>query len=136
QPGDITAEVTGQDEYGNAYKADDAVEFDVQTGTPEATITIDEPFGDSVLNQEESKVEQTITGSVGGAAKEGDAVVVTIGGKEYPAEVQAGNTWSVTVPADAVKDLQPGDITAEVTGQDEYGNAYKADDAVEFDVQT
>ncbi|MDK7357877.1 Ig-like domain-containing protein, partial [Veillonella atypica] len=82
QPGDITAEVTGQDEYGNAYKADDAVEFDVQTGTPEATITIDEPFGDSVLNQEESKVEQTITGSVGGAAKEGDAVVVTIGGKE------------------------------------------------------
>ncbi|WGQ35491.1 retention module-containing protein [Alcaligenes faecalis] len=136
QPGDITAEVTGKDQYGNAYDADTSRDYDVQTETPVATIEIDQPFVDGVLNQDESKVEQTITGSVGGAAKAGDAVVVTIGGKEYPATVQPGNTWSVTVPADAVKDLQPGDITAEVTGKDQYGNAYEADDVVEFDVQT
>ncbi|EJC60896.1 hemagglutinin/hemolysin-like protein, partial [Alcaligenes faecalis subsp. faecalis NCIB 8687] len=72
----------------------------------------------------------------GGAAKAGDAVVVTIGGKEYPATVQPGNTWSVTVPADAVKDLQPGDIMAEVTGKDQYGNAYDADTSRDYDVQT
>ncbi|XQT50369.1 Ig-like domain-containing protein [Alcaligenes faecalis] len=84
QPGDITAEVTGKDQYGNAYDADTSRDYDVQTETPVATIEIDQPFVDGVLNQDESKVEQTITGSVGGAAKAGDAVVVTIGGKEYP----------------------------------------------------
>ncbi|QXX80514.1 Ig-like domain-containing protein [Alcaligenes ammonioxydans] len=136
QPGDITAEVTGKDQYGNAYDADTSRDYDVQTETPVATIEIDQPFVDGVLNQDESKVEQTITGSVGGAAKAGDAVVVTIGGKEYPATVQPGNTWSVTVPADAVKDLQPGDITAEVTGKDQYGNAYDADTSRDYDVQT
>jgi Ca2+-binding RTX toxin-like protein len=136
QPGDITAEVSGKDQYGNAYDADTSRGYDVQTETPVATIEIDKPFVDGVLNQDESKVDQTITGSVGGAAKKGDAVVVTIGGKEYPAEVQTGNTWSVTVPADAVKDLQPGDITAEVSGKDQYGNAYDADTSRGYDVQT
>ncbi|NHC63276.1 hypothetical protein, partial [Paenalcaligenes suwonensis] len=67
--------MTGKDQYGNAYEADTAVKFDVQTETPTATIEIDKPFVDGVLNQDESKAEQTITGSVGGAAKEGDAVV-------------------------------------------------------------
>ncbi|WP_374697612.1 retention module-containing protein [Alcaligenes nematophilus] len=131
-----SVKVSGKDQYGNAYDADTSRGYDVQTETPVATIEIDKPFVDGVLNQDESKVDQTITGSVGGAAKKGDAVVVTIGGKEYPAEVQTGNTWSVTVPADAVKDLQPGDITAEVSGKDQYGNAYDADTSRGYDVQT
>ncbi|EJC60748.1 excinuclease ABC subunit [Alcaligenes faecalis subsp. faecalis NCIB 8687] len=85
------AEVTGKDQYGNAYDADTSRDYDVQTETPVATIEIDQPFVDGVLNQDESKVEQTITSSVGGAAQVGDAVVVTIGGKEYPATVKGGN---------------------------------------------
>ncbi|EJC60923.1 hypothetical protein QWA_17605, partial [Alcaligenes faecalis subsp. faecalis NCIB 8687] len=50
QPGDITAEVTGKDQYGNEYDADTSRDYDVQTETPVATIEIDQPFVDGVLN--------------------------------------------------------------------------------------
>ncbi|WP_336580013.1 retention module-containing protein, partial [Alcaligenes sp. CHO6] len=63
----VEAKVTTTDDAGNTVTVGTERDYDVQTETPVATIEIDQPFVDGVLNQDESKVEQTITGSVGGA---------------------------------------------------------------------
>ncbi|WP_425356829.1 Ig-like domain-containing protein, partial [Vreelandella neptunia] len=82
-----------------------------------------------MINNAESQQAQTINGTVGGAAQAGDTVTVTIGGTDYLTTVNDdGETWAVDVPADAVADLAPGDITAVVTGEDAAGNPYDATD--------
>ncbi|SSY85559.1 Serralysin C precursor [Alcaligenes faecalis subsp. faecalis] len=137
EAGKVTATVSGEDEYGNPYSANDDADFTVQTDLPEAEITITEPlFGDdNVINNAESKDSQEIGGTVGKSVRDGDVVKVTIGGETYETTV-ANGTWSITVPADKVGELEAGKVTATVSGEDEYGNPYSANDDADFTVQT
>ncbi|MDK7584856.1 Ig-like domain-containing protein, partial [Alcaligenes faecalis subsp. phenolicus] len=125
-----TAEVTGQDEYGNAYKADDAVEFDVQTTPPEAEITLDPIAGDGVLDHKEAgdgKGTIDVTGTVGKDVQPGDTVTLTIGGKEYTGTVGNDLTFKIPVP---VQDLLKNDtVDAKVTTTDSAGNSASANDS-------
>ncbi|WP_321287286.1 Ig-like domain-containing protein, partial [Alcaligenes phenolicus] len=115
----------------------DSADFTVQTDLPEAEITITEPlFGDdNVINNAESQESQEIRGTVGKDVRDGDVVKVTIGGETYETKV-ANGTWSITVPADKVGELVAGQVQASVSGQDEFGNPYSANDSADFTVQT
>ncbi|EFO2728588.1 adhesin, partial [Escherichia coli] len=76
---------------------------------------------DDIINAAEAGVAQTISGQVTGAAV-GDAVTVTLGGNTYTTTVQAGLSWSVDVPADAIQALGNGDLTVNASVTNQNGN--------------
>ncbi|MGH8466635.1 MAG: Ig-like domain-containing protein, partial [Pseudomonas sp.] len=71
------------------------------------TVTINAFTGDDVLNSTESKSAQLITGTAD-AGDVGRVVVVNLNGKTYSGTVQAGGTWSVSVPAADLQALPQG----------------------------
>ncbi|HIF9081738.1 TPA: retention module-containing protein [Photobacterium damselae] len=88
----VTAMVTTTDKAGNTISAIDHHSYKV------ATITIDSIAKDGDVTGKDSLKEQTITGHVGGDAKEGDTVSVTIGGEHYVTVVDDKLSWTVQVP--------------------------------------
>ena len=82
---------------------------------------IDTPFGDTYLNLTESGQSQTITGSIGATA-DGQTVVVSVGGEDYPATLNPNGTWSVTIPAADLGALDNGSLPLSVTVTDAAGN--------------
>ncbi|WP_269156326.1 retention module-containing protein [Photobacterium damselae] len=88
----VTAMVTTTDKAGNTTSAIDHHSYKV------ATITIDSIAKDGDVTGKDSLKEQTITGHVGGDAKEGDTVSVTIGGEHYVTVVDDKLSWTVQVP--------------------------------------
>ncbi|MCE8036067.1 Ig-like domain-containing protein, partial [Halomonas sp. MCCC 1A11057] len=76
QHDNVEANVSGSDEAGNPYSADSERDYGVNLSA-EASITIDVIAGDDVINGEEAQGPVTITGSVGGDAREGDTVTLT-----------------------------------------------------------
>ncbi|HIF9220472.1 TPA: Ig-like domain-containing protein, partial [Photobacterium damselae] len=88
----VKATVTTTDKSGNTTSAIDHHSYKV------ATITIDSIATDGDVTGKDSLKEQTITGHVGGDAKEGDSVSVTIGGDHYVTVVDDKLNWTVQVP--------------------------------------
>ncbi|HIF9314001.1 TPA: Ig-like domain-containing protein, partial [Photobacterium damselae] len=88
----VTATVTTTDKAGNTTSAIDHHSYKI------ATITIDSIATDGDVTGKDSLKEQTITGHVGGDAKEGDSVSVTIGGDHYVTVVDDKLNWTVQVP--------------------------------------
>ncbi|WIG83246.1 retention module-containing protein [Photobacterium damselae] len=88
----VTAMVSTTDKAGNTISAIDHHSYKV------ATITIDSIAKDGDVTGKDSLKEQTITGHVGGDAKEGDTVSVTIGGEHYVTVVDDKLSWTVQVP--------------------------------------
>ncbi|WP_234375929.1 Ig-like domain-containing protein [Halomonas sp. 'Soap Lake  len=131
----VSVSATVTDPAGNSASDDDIK--GVANVAPEATITIDALFGgDDFLSNSEAQEGQSITGSVGGDAKAGDTVEVTIGGQTYLTEVnQDGSSWEVNVPSNKVVGLVSGDVTASVVGNDQFGNVYEAEADRSFEVQ-
>lgn len=131
----VSVKATVTDPAGNEAEALD--EKGVANVAPEATITIDPVFGgDDFLSNDEAQEGQSISGSVGGDAKAGDAIEVTIGGEAYTTTVDGdGSSWSVNVPADKVAGLSSGGITAKIEGVDDFGNTYEADTERAYEVQ-
>src|SRR5690606_20734671 len=66
----VSASITATDAAGNTATADAAQSYTVDT-TANVTITINDVTADNVVNAAESDGTVTITGSVGGDAKEG-----------------------------------------------------------------
>ncbi|KQN48029.1 hypothetical protein ASE99_15980 [Serratia sp. Leaf51] len=77
----------------------------VDTTVP--AVTINAFTGDDVLNNTESKSAQVITGTAD-ISEAGRVVTVTLNGKTYNGTVQAGGTWSVSVPAADLQALPQG----------------------------
>ncbi|MFM5240097.1 Ig-like domain-containing protein, partial [Aeromonas veronii] len=95
----VQASVTATDDNGNSATAETDRGYTVDTeAEAEATISLDFIAGDDILNAEEAEGDVAVTGRVGGDAKPGDTVTLTIGGNTYTGEVQAGNTFSINVP--------------------------------------
>uniref|UniRef100_UPI00313E739D Ig-like domain-containing protein n=1 Tax=Citrobacter sp. NCU1 TaxID=2026683 RepID=UPI00313E739D len=126
--GGLTLTATATDAAGNSTTATHA--FSVDSRNP--AITID-ALGDDILNAAEVAADQTLSGSVTGAA-EGDSVTVTLNGKTYTATVTADMRWAVTVPAADLAALANGTatISAEVTTAS--GNPGSATHTITVDV--
>ncbi|MEX1667805.1 Ig-like domain-containing protein, partial [Zhongshania guokunii] len=130
------ATVTGADNAGNPFTASSTSTHSVDTSAA-ATIALAAIAADDIINAAEAGTDLIISGTVGGDAASGDSVIVSIGGKDYAATVNADNTsFSVTVPAADVAALSAGSATAVVTGSDDAGNSFTANDSRPFTVDT
>ncbi|WP_047608344.1 Ig-like domain-containing protein [Rahnella aquatilis] len=114
----LTAELT--DAAGNTTTLS-PVSIEVATNNVPVP-SIDTPFGDTYLNLTESGQPQTLTGSIGATA-DGQTVVVSLGGEDYPATLNPNGTWSVTIPSADLGGLADGNLPLSVTVTDAAGNA-------------
>ena len=119
------ASVSGFDDAGNPFVGTALSEHTVDR-TASATITVDNITADDLLTASEAAGMVPVTGTVGGDAAPGDAVVLSINGNSYVTTVLPGNTFSVNV---AGADLAAGtQFTATVSGTDAAGNPFTATD--------
>lgn len=111
----VTAAVTNS--IGNSNTASHNVLVD--SALP--GVTINPVATDDIINAAEAGVAQSISGQVTGAAV-GNTVTVTLGGNTYTTTVQAGLSWSVSVPAADIQALGNGDLTVSASVTNENGN--------------
>jgi hypothetical protein len=127
---DITVEATVEDAAGNPVAAPDTVSFATDFTAP--TIGIDEVSGNDILTKANEVNGVDITGTTD--AEDGQEVTVTFNGETYPATV-AGGTWSVSVPAEDLANLDTGDTpTISATVSDAAGNPAAAPATRDLDV--
>jgi large repetitive protein len=124
----IDARVTVTDNAGNTASQSTQLTYTTDLTPPIATIALDANFGgDGIINIAESQpgVNQPVTGTVGGEAKLGDPVVVTINGKDYNTVVitrpDGKLGFTVSVPgselvADADKTIDAKVSTTDIAG--------------------
>ncbi|MEI7179295.1 Ig-like domain-containing protein [Pectobacterium carotovorum] len=84
--------------------------------------TIDQPFGDGILNIIESASGQNLTGKTG-ITGGGQSVIVTLNGKAYTATVDNQGNWSASLPAADLQLLPTGVQTIRVQATDTAGNS-------------
>ncbi|WP_323639241.1 Ig-like domain-containing protein [Pectobacterium polonicum] len=84
--------------------------------------TIDQPFGDGILNIIESTSGQNLTGKTG-ISGGGQSVIVTLNGKTYTATVDNQGNWSTTLPATDLQSLLTGVQTIRIEATDTAGNS-------------
>ena len=116
----VTASVT--DRVGNGGSA--AHEVLLDSALP--GVSINAIASDNVINAEELKVDQILSGSAVNAA-EGDTVSVNVGGHSFTTTVQPDLSWSVALPADVLAQLGNGSLTAVVTVTNGHGNVGSAE---------
>ncbi|MBK7675183.1 MAG: Ig-like domain-containing protein [Candidatus Accumulibacter sp.] len=93
----IDARVTTTDAAGNSATADDSEGYSVDTAPPLPTITLDANItADDILNAAEIAGNVTVTGTVGGDAKVGDTVTLTVNGQNFT------GLWSTTPACSAL----------------------------------
>ncbi|WP_081624281.1 retention module-containing protein [Methylophilus sp. 1] len=125
----IDAKVTVTDNAGNTASQSTQLTYSLDLTPPVATIALDANFGgDGIINIAESQpgVNQPVTGTVGGEAKLGDPVVVTINGKDYNTTVitrpDGKLGFTVSVPGSELVADADKTIDAKVTTTDTAGN--------------
>ncbi|RIY39139.1 retention module-containing protein, partial [Neopusillimonas maritima] len=128
----ISARVTATDAAGNAATASSSQNYVVDTGVS-ASVEIDPVTGDNVISAVESGGSVVLTGTVGGDVKDGDTVIVTVGGNSYEATV-SGGTWSVSVPGSVL--AANSNVSASVTTTDVAGNSTSASSTQGYTVDT
>ncbi|PWD58847.1 Ig-like domain-containing protein [Pectobacterium parmentieri] len=84
--------------------------------------TIDQPFGDGILNIIESASGQNLTGKTGISGGD-QSVTVTLNGKTYTATVDNQGNWSAALPAADLQSLLTGVQTIRVEATDTAGNS-------------
>nr|WP_229236491.1 Ig-like domain-containing protein [Citrobacter farmeri] len=127
--GSVTATVS--DAAGNTGSASHALTVD----TTSPGVTISTVASDDIINRAEHGQTQIISGSASGAAA-GDAVTVTVNGKDYTTVVDAAGNWSVGIPAADIRALNDGTTTIAVTVTNAAGNSGSATHDVEVNTAT
>ncbi|MCA5917993.1 Ig-like domain-containing protein [Pectobacterium brasiliense] len=94
--------------------------------------TIDQPFGDGILNIIESASGQNLTGKTG-ITGGGQSLIVTLNGKTYAATVDNQGNWSAALPAADLQSLPSGVQTIHVEATDIAGNSIESTREVTVD---
>ncbi|MBD9518225.1 Ig-like domain-containing protein, partial [Pseudomonas sp. PDM22] len=116
----IDATLVAHDAAGNSADVKASHAYTVDLTAPVATLTIDTVAGDDVVNLEESKVQQTISGKASGEFKAGDLVAFILNGTIYSAAVDKDGSWHVQVAgSDLAKETN---IHATLVAHDVAGN--------------
>ncbi|HHV7439200.1 TPA: Ig-like domain-containing protein [Enterobacter ludwigii] len=124
---DASVQVSVTNVNGNSASA--GREYSVDATAP--GVTIDTVAGDNVINASEASAGVAITGTT--TAEAGQTVTVTLGNKQYTAQVQAGGTWSVNVPGADLTAMADNGYTVQVSVSDAAGNPGSADKAITLD---
>ncbi|UQY35587.1 Ig-like domain-containing protein [Pseudomonas fulva] len=135
-PYTVVAQVS--DPAGNVGSATDSGAIDITAPVP--TITLDANItADDVINGTEAGQQIPVTGTVGGDAKVGDTVTLTVNGNTFTGLVTNTNGtlgFSINVPgADLVADAGKT-ITASISTTDVAGNVGTASDTEGYSVDT
>ncbi|MGB7800671.1 retention module-containing protein [Buttiauxella sp.] len=123
----ITVKVDSHDDHGNLVTAhyEHTVSVDNHAN---ATLTIADVTQDNLLNHSElAKDTQMISGIAGGDAKEGDRVVITFNGTDYPGTVGKDLSYHIEVKSSEFGNNkahldQDLTFTAKITSHDDHGN--------------
>ncbi|QKJ87898.1 hypothetical protein PMPD1_2964 [Paramixta manurensis] len=89
-------------------------------------LTINAFTADNVLNESESGVTQTLSGTAS-ISEAGRTVTLTLNGKTYTAVVQANGNWSTNIAAADLQALQDGPQTLHASLSDRAGNLSEVD---------
>ena len=128
----IDASVTIINETGNPVTATDSESYTVNISPPQPTITLDANItADDIINNAEAAGNVTITGSVGGDAKAGDTVTLTLTSTTstgtfiatYTGLVLADNTFSIDVAGSSLVADSDKVIAASITTYNAFGIA-------------
>ena len=113
--------------------ATDTVLIDTQAPLP--TIALDADItADDIINVAEASQTIPVTGVVGGDAKVGDTVTLTVNGKTFTGTVAADKTFSIGVPgADLAADADHT-VDASITTADAAGNTATSSDTESYSV--
>ncbi|WP_236225662.1 Ig-like domain-containing protein, partial [Pseudomonas pseudonitroreducens] len=122
----IHATLVAHDAAGNSASVVADHPYSVDLDPPVATLTINVVAGDDVVNLDESKVSQTISGKAGGEFLAGDVVSFKLDGTTYSAAVAANGDWSVTVPGSKLVAETSHQIDATLVAHDAAGNVGNA----------
>ncbi|MHA1086447.1 Ig-like domain-containing protein [Enterobacter ludwigii] len=125
--GDASVQVSVTNVNGNSASA--GREYSVDATAP--AVTIDTVAGGNVINASEASAGVAITGTT--TAEAGQTVTVTLGNKQYTAQVQSGGTWSVNVPGADLTAMADNGYTVQVSVSDAAGNPGSADKAITLD---
>ncbi|EPY8402226.1 Ig-like domain-containing protein, partial [Enterobacter ludwigii] len=125
--GDASVQVSVTNVNGNSASA--GREYSVDATAP--GVTIDTVAGDNVINASEASAGVAITGTT--TAEAGQTVTVTLGDKQYTAQVQAGGTWSVNVPGADLTAMADNGYTVQVSVSDAADNPGSAAKAITLD---
>ena len=127
QDSNVHASVSVTDPAGNTASAAADRPYGVDLEA-KATITINTIAGDDVINATEKAKTIPVTGTVGGDAKVGDTVTLTVHGKTYTGQVvdQGGGKlgYSINVPGSEL--AQDSNVHASVSVTDPAGNTASA----------
>lgn len=132
----IDASISVTDTAGNTGTGTDTEGYGVDTTAPAPTVALNEAItADDVINAAEAGANVTITGTVGGDAKTGDTVTLTINGKTFTGTVSSGG-FSISVPgSDLVADSDKS-IAASISSADAAGNTGTGSDSEGYSVDT
>ncbi|WP_380179373.1 Ig-like domain-containing protein [Kalamiella sp. sgz302252] len=83
--------------------------------------TLQTPFTDAILTNDEAAVAQTLAGTTGQQG-DGQTVTVNIGGTDYAATVNSSGNWTLALPPEVLQALPQGDSEITVTATDVAGN--------------
>ncbi|MFQ6351212.1 hypothetical protein, partial [Pseudomonas palleroniana] len=70
--------------------------------------TLQTPFTDAILTNDEAAVAQTLAGTTGQQG-DGQTVTVNIGGTDYAATVNSSGNWTLALPPEVLQALPQGD---------------------------
>lgn len=116
--GPLTVSAIATDQVGKTVTNSQTLQVNINQ-LPQATL--DAPFGNGYLNQNEAQAGQTLTGTTGirGA---GQTVKVTIGSEIFTGTVNSNGHWQLALPANVLTQLGDGVTAIAVTVTDAAGN--------------
>ncbi|RSC21720.1 Ig-like domain-containing protein [Acinetobacter sp. FDAARGOS_515] len=121
----INVSVSASDAAGNVGVVTQDKVYTVDTTPPDSsstTITIDNITADNILNSTEASGNVTISGSVIGDYRVGDAVTVNVNGTDIPTTVQTGGAWSISVAGSELVADADKTVNVSVSASDAAGN--------------
>nr|WP_277619655.1 Ig-like domain-containing protein [Winslowiella iniecta] len=119
-----TITASASDSSGNPASNTHTVTVIADAGS-QPLLTINPVSGNDIVNAQEANSPLVISGS-SQRIPDGGTIVVTLNGNTYNATVDANGSWTTTIPAIDVQDLDQGSNTVTATGQDIAGNSADA----------
>ncbi|MFO7921460.1 MAG: Ig-like domain-containing protein, partial [Nioella sp.] len=127
---EVTVEATVDDAAGNPAETPANATFETDFTAPTVGIDALPLGGDGTLNAAESDSDLEITGT----ATDTDEVAVTFNGTELAPATVTDDSWSVTVAAAELQDLDPeATIDVQATAKDAAGNTAEEDTSFDTD---
>ncbi|QZN95213.1 Ig-like domain-containing protein [Symbiopectobacterium purcellii] len=128
--GPLTVSAIATDQVGKTVTSSQTLQVNINQ-LPQATL--EAPFGNGYLNQNEAQAGQTLTGTTG-ISGAGQTVKVTIGSEIFTGTVNSNGHWQLALPANVLTQLSDGVTAISVTVTDAAGNTSTVNGSANIDL--